>query len=94
MRNAMTPRRLKLAFVVALICALPLPMPLGLPASALFPLLAVWALVLAIPLYGWWAYTCPHCQQRAFFPVMRPPGFFVPRIFAKRCANCNAQIEA
>jgi hypothetical protein len=59
-----------------------------------YPLLACWVLILGITLYRWLSFTCPHCQQRFFFPIMNRPRFFVPHPFSTRCANCHAQVEA
>jgi len=59
-----------------------------------YPLLACWILILGVPLHRWLSFTCPHCQQRFFFPVMDRPRFFVPHLLARRCANCHARVEA
>ena len=87
------------AFAVTLCMAIPeIPFLMSRTGTAFeavrYPLLACWILILGVALYRWVSFTCPHCQQRFFFPVMNRPRFFVPSLLARHCANCHAQVEA
>ena len=88
----------RLAFFRVLSVVLFAQMPLflfhGTPPAMKYSMFALWTVVALFPLLRWLFFICPHCRQSFFFPLMKRSRFFVPRVFAKQCANCHVALEA